>query len=153
MATVKRERGNIFEVPINDELHGYAITLAHPLYGFYDLGTKDDLTCAEIVSRPIAFKIFVMDNAPKKGNWKKIGWIDPGAEIDNHVVFFRQDLHTGKLTGYDKGKEWPISYEEALKLETAAVWSANHIADRLRDHFAGQPNKWVESMKPKPTMN
>jgi len=40
-----------------------------------------------------------------------------------------------------------ISRTEADELEQAAVWSPNHIEDRLRDHFAGVPNQWVEIMR------
>ena len=28
----------------------------------------------------------------------------------------------------------------------AAVWDPQHVEDRLRDHFAGLPNKWVQSL-------
>lgn len=27
------------------------------------------------------------------------------------------------------------------------VWSPEHVEDRLRDHFAGRPNKWEESLR------
>ena len=30
-----------------------------------------------------------------------------------------------------------------------AVWEPAHVEDRLRDHYAGAPNKWVESLRPR----
>jgi hypothetical protein len=27
------------------------------------------------------------------------------------------------------------------------VWAAEHVEDRLRDHYAGRPNQWVESLR------
>ena len=38
--------------------------------------------------------------------------------------------------------------EECVGLERAAVWEPEHVEDRLRDHFAGRSNRWVESLKP-----
>lgn len=43
--------------------------------------------------------------------------------------------------------ENPATPEECAVLERAAVWDPGHVEDRLRDHFAGQSNKWVESLR------
>jgi len=37
--------------------------------------------------------------------------------------------------------------KESQGLEAAAVWEPEHIEDRLRDHFDGKPNKWLESLR------
>jgi len=34
-----------------------------------------------------------------------------------------------------------------MGLERAAVWGPSHVEDRLRDHYAGRKNKWVESLR------
>jgi hypothetical protein len=71
----------------------------------------------------------------------------------NNPPFFKRDSISGKLSIYTerggKSFEKDATLEECKQLECAAVWSANHIIDRLNDHFSGKPNKWVESMKPK----
>jgi hypothetical protein len=41
----------------------------------------------------------------------------------------------------------PAARAECEGLERFAVWDPTQVEDRLRDHFAGRPNKWVESMK------
>jgi hypothetical protein len=33
-------------------------------------------------------------------------------------------------------------------LEPAAVWEPERIADRLDDHFAGRPTRWLKDMMP-----
>jgi len=39
------------------------------------------------------------------------------------------------------------SRAECEGLERCAVWEPEHVEDRLRDHFAGKPNVWVESLR------
>lgn len=46
-----------------------------------------------------------------------------------------------------RGGEEPASRQELEGLEVAAVWDPEHVEDRLRDHFSGRPNKWVESIR------
>jgi hypothetical protein len=64
--------------------------------------------------------------------------------------FFKQDAISGKVTVGRTGSEERLPEPGQIdNLERAAVWSATHIVDRLQDHFAGKPNKWVASMRPK----
>jgi hypothetical protein len=34
-------------------------------------------------------------------------------------------------------------------LDRAAIWTANHIVDRLNDHFDDRSNKWAVSLRMK----
>lgn len=43
--------------------------------------------------------------------------------------------------------ETPASLQECENLEPAAAWDPGHVEDRLRDHFDGRPNEWVESLR------
>jgi hypothetical protein len=68
--------------------------------------------------------------------------------------FFKQDSFNGRLFLYnsslltaDQGYECPATLAECSGLERAAVWDPEHVVDRLRDHAAGRPNQWVESLK------
>jgi hypothetical protein len=63
-------------------------------------------------------------------------------------VFWKLDAVSGRITSYkeDEGKvsENGISFAEAETLEQAAVWSATHVEDRLKDLAHGRPCIWVE---------
>ncbi|MGO7031660.1 hypothetical protein ACCS91_05355 [Rhizobium ruizarguesonis] len=48
--------------------------------------------------------------------------------------------------------ESPLSFEEADRLECAAVWSPEHVEDRLRDHLNGISNKVGINAAPKIAM-
>jgi hypothetical protein len=52
----------------------------------------------------------------------------------------------GRLTIYLLGDIRPAKRKECVGLECCAVWDPEHVEDRLKDHFAGIPNKWVQSM-------
>ncbi|MGK9337961.1 hypothetical protein KXR65_18390, partial [Sinorhizobium meliloti] len=75
----------------------------------------------------------------------------PTASALDGAVFFKQDRISGKLTAYDAiaNAEVQLSFEEADRLERAAVWSPEHVEDRLRDHLNGVSNKWWASMRPR----
>jgi len=73
-------------------------------------------------------------------------------ESRTEPFFYKQDAITGRLALYHStfaSTNWerPASREECAGLEAAAVWEPEHVEDRLRDHFAGRPNKWVESLR------
>ncbi|UUN26687.1 immunity 26/phosphotriesterase HocA family protein [Streptomyces sp. FIT100] len=127
---------------------------------FYDLvgrsGAPVDLI--EIVAAPVAFKVWVMDAAfRRRGGWELLDVVSLTHDEQTEVhLYSKQDPLSGCTTVYridpftGVGSEIPATLEECQKLERAAVWTAGHIEDRLRDHFGGRPNKWVESLRLKP---
>jgi hypothetical protein len=143
--------GDIFRVQLDDGRHSYAVALTHPLFGFLDIITDSEIPVHSIEKQKIIFAVWVMDYAIKDGVWKKVGHTEQSKEFDDYR-FFKQDMITGRLTSYsDKdGTEFPIDYETASTLEAAAVWDPHHVEERIRDHFAGKPNKWVDRLKPRP---
>ena len=116
---------------------------------------KSDDDIVERFARPIIVRIDVMDYAFSSGRWPVVGNLpvegDRGPE-----VFFKQDAISGDLSLYSEdastGEVFSrrASFEEVEGLERAAVWDPDHVEDRLRDHIAGVPNKWVESLRPHP---
>jgi hypothetical protein len=62
------------------------------------------------------------------------------------VPRFKKDPINGKLTIYINEAEFPAEIEECSDLEPAAVWDAEHVEDRLRDHCENQKNIWVKSL-------
>lgn len=106
----------------------------------------------EIVRYPVAFRVWVMNQPLVDGLWPVLGTVTVSEEQRAQPWFFKQDPISGKVTvGRTGTEERTPELGEVDRLERAAVWSTSHIVDRLRDHFAGNPNKWVESTRPKTT--
>ncbi len=143
----KRVVGAFVKIPLSNTEHGYARILEGSLFAFYDVKTDKDLPLPEVQFKPILFKIWVMRSAVTSGRWKIVGTtpLEENLKVEPH--FFKIDPLNKKLSIYFHDKESPATVEECRGLECAAVWSAEHVEDRLRDYYAGQPNKWVESMK------
>lgn len=141
------------------------IPLGHGQFGLArDLGTEvefyDRLAAEDESVNPtdldgysVAFRVPVMDSAFKRGGrWRVIGRHPLRDDESPDTRRFKQDAITGELSIYWEDSvrgtwhEEPATLEECADLERSAVWNANHIEDRLRDHFAGRPNIWVGSL-------
>lgn len=116
---------------------------------FYDFKAHEVPPVEAIVVKPIAFKTWVMKYAISDGDYQVIGHLPLTPDLLEKPPFFKQDPLNGKLSiTYDGGDEQPATRKEIEGLEHAAVWEPEHIVDRLNDHFAGQPNAWVELTRP-----
>lgn len=146
----KRNEGDIVEIDLGDGTRSYGRVLPSPLMAFYNLRAKDTLTLDAIVRAPILFKVDVMNYAIKDRIWPVIGHMPLTPELKESPRFFKKDPINGKLsiTITGGGDEVPATAEECRGLECAAVWEPEHIVGRLKDHFAGRPNVWVERFRP-----
>jgi hypothetical protein len=132
------------------DLYGYARVLPNAVFAFYESSSPRRIKVDEIVTRPVLFKVPVMNSAVTSGRWKVIGNIPLCSELQTPPSFFVQDaIHKERFSISRGGKQRPATAEECVGLERLAVWSAQHIEDRLRDAHAGKPNKWVESLRMK----
>jgi len=153
----RRIPGQIVEIALGQGKKSYARVLNEPLLAFYDalFEASDNPSMKEIIGLPVVFKINVMNSAVTGGRWPIIGRADLTRDLQNVPMFCKQDIITGDLYIYQEVPELAPYYErpatakECESLEAAAVWDAEHVEDRLRDHFAGLPNKWVEQLRPK----
>ena len=147
---MRRKVGDVLRIPLGNGENGFGRVLPSVLVAFYDAKSPPDLSIDEIVDRAILFKVWVMDYAIKKGVWQVIGNVPPTEDLLVEPWFFKKDPISEVLTLYrdSTGEEVPAKRSDCEKLEYAAVWDPEHVADRLRDHFAGRPNMWVESMRP-----
>ena len=147
---IKRTEGNVFAIPLGDRSFAFCRMLRSPLAEFFDLRSSTILPLDRIVTAPVLFKIWVMKYAFTGKVWQLVGNVPLALEDLEAVWFFKQDP-TGELfLTRDGGEEIPATLQECVGLERAAAWDPEHVEERLRDHFAGRPNRWVESMKPKP---
>lgn len=154
----RRIPGQVVEIGLGQGKRSFARVLESALFAFYDklYDESERPNATEVICIPVAFKIGVMSSAVTSGRWPVIGNIGLTPDLREIPMFCKQDIVTGKLYIYQEVPEFAPHYErpaktsECIGLEPAAIWGAEHVEDRLRDHFTGQPNKWVEQLRPKP---
>lgn len=144
----RRRVGDIVKIDLGDGFHSYARVLEEALFAFYDTRTREDLAIDEILRRRVLFIVSVMNHAVTRGRWRVVG----GAPLDEVLRsppprFMQDALDPDSFSIYEKGEIRPASKDECEGLEREAVWDPTHVEDRLRDHYLGQPNKWVEDLK------
>ena len=152
---VRRRTGQVVRIDLANGDHSYGLVLREPLVAIYDkLFTGAEPSVDTIQSLPIAFILMVMNNAITSGRWRVVGRISVPDNLQAPPAFCKADPLSGELSIYQELPELAPLYErqasseECKDLEAAAVWEAEHVEDRLRDHFAGRPNKWVQQLKP-----
>jgi hypothetical protein len=160
-AQKNRAPGRVVCIDLGDGRCAYGRQLWSVNAEFYDhLGTMgESVDLLTLVEKPVAFTIFVTDRCFKRGGrWVLLDAV-PLLEREKQRldVKFRQDVISGALSIVTRAcppsvqfSNRPATVEECDGLEQEAVWSPEHVEDRLRDHFDGLPNKWVESLRPKP---
>lgn len=150
----RRLEGQFIKINLGQGKYATARVLKEPLIAFYDKEfdeSSDEPPLNEIATLPVAFTLNVMNKAVTGGEWRVIGRSVLGEKLRHPPEFFKQDPITGAFSIYCEIDELaptyevPSTFERCKDLEQAAVWSASHVEDRLRDHFASRPCKWVES--------
>ncbi|MFJ6633955.1 Imm26 family immunity protein [Streptomyces sp. NPDC091376] len=159
-ARANRAPGRVVRIDLGDGRCAFGRQLTDVCVEFYDLvgkpGAPVDLI--EVVAAPVAFKVWVMDAAfRRRGGWELLDVVPLTHEEQTEVhLYSKQDPLSCSITVYrvdpvtGTGSETPATFEDCQKLERAAIWDPAHIEDRLRDHFDGRPNPWVESLRLKP---
>jgi hypothetical protein len=143
--------GDVLKIPLADGKFAFARVLKYPLVAFYNLKTERIPNIDSIISSPVIFKIWVMKYGVTSGDWPVICNAPLTPELEVPPFFFKRDPISGALSIYmGNNIERPATLEECQGLECAAGWDPVHVVDRINDHFAGKPNKWVEAMRPRP---
>lgn len=147
----KRTVGAIVAVPLGDGTHTYAQILSEADCAFFDARTSAKLDAEDVASLPVLFRIPVMGSAVTSGRWRKVGRAPLRPELAEPAPTFIQDAgEPTRLMIYLGGTVRPASREECEGLERCAVWSAEHVEDRLRAHYKGVPDMWSESLRLSP---
>ncbi|CAM2942720.1 immunity 26/phosphotriesterase HocA family protein [Vibrio neptunius] len=149
MKKTRRKIGDVVKIRLDNNEICFGHVLKEPLVAFYDMKVEAEsiVRIDDVVESPILFKVWVMNNAITSGRWEVIGNVELSESLSEPVTFFKQDRINKKVTLYDDSKDIPSTYQECLGLERASVWGANHIEDRLRDHYLGVENIWVKSLE------
>lgn len=157
-AKPRRLEGQVVRIDLKDGTQAFGRVLEEPLFAFYDklYRQSENPEVEEICSLPIAFKIWVMNYSITRGVWNVIGRVPLTPDLREPPKFFKQDEISGALSIYQAAPELaphyerPASLAEVDGLECAAIWDPEHVEDRLRDHFSGRPNKWIQQLKVRP---
>lgn len=154
MAKQRITEGSILEIHIESEFYVYAQILTKGLgYAFFDFKSKEKLIDFTILLESnVLFIIMVYNDIVSKGTWVKVGKLPIRKDLLDQPMKFIQDIHkpdSFELYNPNTGEITKATREQCEELECAAVWEANHVEDRIRDHYLGVPNIWVEQLKMK----
>lgn len=149
MKRQKETIGAILEINIENEYFVYAQILDGGT-AFFDYKTKENLKDFTILnSSKILFIIAVYKDVITHGIWLKVGKLQIREEL--RVLpfqYIRDPLKPENFELYNPntGEITKSTKDEVKGLECAAVWEANHVEDRIRDHYLGVPCIWMEGM-------
>ena len=149
MASKRQQRivGAVVKIPLDEKHHTYGQILPEADVAVFDSRSVHDLSPVEVISTPVLFRVAVYNHAITKGRWPKIGSAPLRDEFQKPATKFIQDpLKPTEFSIYCGGETRRASRAECKGLELAAVWEPEHVEDRIRDHYRGAPNKWVQSL-------
>ena len=142
----KLEPGNIVEIKLADGL-SYGVIVEEPLIVFFNALFSERPELERILEKPVAFAIWVMNNAIGRAGWPVIGNKKLPKELMIRPTFYKYDVIGKSYSIYTDAKDIPATKSECLGLEAAAVWSQEHVESRLEDFYANKSNIWVESSR------
>ena len=154
----QREAGRVVRIPLGDGFVGWGRQLrsGSVRVEFYDRfdaeADAEQVDPHEVVGSEVAFTVSVMDRAFRRtSSWMLLDVV-PLSQQEQAEVYrsFKQDP-LGALSIYWEKPDGSWGEDKATRaqcagLERSAVWDPEHVEDRLRDHRAGRPNKWAESL-------
>jgi Domain of unknown function (DUF4259)/Immunity protein 26 len=145
----KFEPGSVLRVDLDHQWHTYArIVTPTPKIAIHDCrvaAPEEDLLA--IVKTPVLF-ILAVGGRADRGDWPKVGHVPLEMAPVPIPEQFMQDLVTGACRIVDDAfNAKPAKPEECIALERAAVWDPVDVVERIRDHYAGRPNKHMDYMK------
>jgi hypothetical protein len=148
MKKQQRTVGAVLTVPLGDGTTCYAVTLPEADFAFFEARTNDSSPPVSLLEKPVLFRVAVHKSAWASGRWQKVAKVGLPEHLQNPEPRFVQDaLEPSQFQIYVGGNIRPASRAECEGLERAAVWDPEHVESRLRDHYAGAPNQWLESLR------
>lgn len=151
MVKQRMKIGQLVEIDLDSGLRAFGRVISKSELAFYDffIANETTLELDAIYKSPVAFTLSVMNSAVKSGRWKVIDSRPIEPKFNEERFYFMRDVLTGEISIYSatSGEINPAKPGDEIGLERAAVWEAEHVEDRLRDHFAGVKNQWVEQLR------
>src|SRR5262245_11440659 len=148
MKRQKRTVGAIVKIPLDGKWFTYGQILDDAEVAVFDARTDCELPMDEITSRAIICRVAVSYHAITKGRWLKVGKSPISEEIKVPMPKYIQDiLKPDRFEIYCNGEIRQSTHEECIGLERAAVWEPEHVEERIRDHYSGKQNRWVDILR------
>lgn len=146
MKKQKWTTGAVLKISLSDGWHCYSQMLPHDNceMAFFDSRSKIDLQPSEVVKKAVLFRAAIHKSAFSDGRWLIIGNATISEDLLEPKETYIDDKISGKFEIYKAGDIRPANKEQCIGLEQAAVWEANHIEDRLEDHYAERKCVWLD---------
>lgn len=152
---MKKQRiteGAILEISIQGQYYVYAQILTKGLgFAFFDYKSDNKLIDLNVLKdAEVLFIVAVYNSIVNKGHWEKVGKLDIRNDLKVLPMKFIQDaLDSDKFSLYNPntGEITKTTKQQCKGLECVAVWAANHVEDRIRDHYEGIPNLWLQQLE------
>ncbi len=153
---MKRQKvtiGAILEINIEDQYYTYAQILEKGNCAFFDFRTHEKIDDFSVLEKSsILFIVAIYKDIITQGHWIKVGKLPIRKSLEILPMKFIQDTLQPNIFEFynpNTGEITPAKKKEIVNLERAAVWEASHVEERIRDHYNGVPNIWVEQLKAK----
>ena len=145
--TRRKSPGTIVRIDLGDGTHTYGRELVHPYLAVYDVHTTDALGAADVISCSPLFFVAVFDAAMNR--WEKVGHVPLQArELPIPEQFNQDPVDPTECRIVDsEGNERWVTIDECEGLEAATTWDSDEVEQRVRDHYAGTPNKKMQRLK------
>lgn len=143
----KRTIGAVLAVGLGDGTFTFAITLPEADFAFFDAQANFDVAPSNLLElRPI-FRVAVHKSAWSTGRWRKVAKVSLPAELlAPRPTYIEDQLRPGHFEIYIAGVIRKATRAECIGLESASVWEAEHVEDRIKSFYKGEPCKWVKKL-------
>ena len=139
--------GDVFQITVERRYY-YGQVLTRGVCAFFDWQSTcpvQDLSRLSVC--PVLFTVCVYPRAFSGGDWTIVGKM-PVREglLPLPMEYIHHKYGSPEFELYDpnSGEIRKATKEECRGLESAAVWEAHHVEDRLEDYYAGRPCVWLK---------
>ena len=136
--------GNFICIPLGNETFAYGRVVDRYIIAFYDVRTEQKLTIEQIAGSRVLFVLWINSI----GCYEALGHLPLEENLVGPHLFWMQDIFTGRLSLTETGDvQTPATYEECAPWECMAVWSPEHVLERLQAHFAGRESQFAKALR------
>ena len=140
--------GTIFRIDCGAGPGALGLVSSDPMIVFFHPASYVEDNPYSIVECQELFRVFVENGFWKHKAWQKSGHIELPEYFKVIPYTFKYDVIADRFYRYHHSAgDLKANIEECIALEPAAVWSASHITDRLRDSLSGTPNRWLADLR------
>jgi hypothetical protein len=137
----KPKEGDVFAIPLGEGSYGFGQVAHTGDWAFFEFRAQVIPPLEQIVSHPVAFRVPTVSQAAAQGGWTFVGNRPPEGTLATPSAYLNQPVGSNQLYVIVGNQRMPATYEQAKGLEAMAWWFEHQVVQRLKDHFAGRPNR------------